>query len=64
MAVTNVNFNPSGDQIITEIKARGNELAEFIEANVAPGRRRSVALTQLEQALMWAVKAQAVGDKE
>lgn len=62
MTVTNPNFNPSGDTRITEIKNKANDLATFIEANIAPGRRRSVALTKLEDFSMWAVKSAACGD--
>lgn len=62
MPVTEVEFNPSGDPAITEIKTKANELAAAIEA-LPPSRRRSVALTQLEGAAMWAVKAAACGDE-
>lgn len=61
MSVTNPGFNPSGCEVIAALKSKANELAELIEA-LPPGRRRSVALTQLETASMWAVKAAAVGD--
>lgn len=64
MSVTDPDFNPSDDPVIREIKLRGSALGSFIENAVPPGRRRSIALTQLEQALMWAVKAAAVGDGE
>ena len=37
------------------------ELAALIET-IPPGRRRSIALTDLESASMWAVKAAACGD--
>ena len=63
MSVTNPEFNPSGNELITEIKQAANALAAVIE-KVAPGRRRSVALTHLETASMWAVKAAVVGDGE
>ena len=63
MAVTDPNFNPSGDERITTIKTMANALAEYIETNVPAGRRRSIALTELESASMWAVKAAAVGDE-
>ena len=63
MSVTNPGFNPSGSEVIAALKSKANELAELIEA-LPPGRRRSVALTQLETASMWAVKAAAVGDEE
>lgn len=63
MQVTDQSFNPSGDQRVDTIKRLTNELAAFIDANVQPGRRRSVALTQLETASMWAVKATVCGDE-
>lgn len=61
MSVTDAKFNPSGDPVIHEIKEAANALAALIEALPA-GRRRSVALTNLEAASMWAVKAAACGD--
>lgn len=63
MTVTNQQFNPSGSEAVAAIKAKANELAVLVEALPA-GRRRSIALTQLEQASMWAVKAAVVGDNE
>lgn len=60
-AVTDPGFNPSGNERIDRIKRKANELAEII-GELPPGRRRSVALTKLEEASMWAVKAAAVGD--
>lgn len=62
MPVTEVEFNPSGNSDVHEIKTKANELAAVIE-RLPPGRRRSIALTQLEQASMWAVKAAARGDE-
>lgn len=61
MAVTDPGFNPSGDPMIAEIKEASNALAAVIE-KLPAGRRRSVALTNLETASMWAVKAAACGD--
>lgn len=61
MAVTDETFNPSGDQMVARIKAKANELAEIIE-ELPASRRRSVALTQLETASMWGVKAAVCGD--
>ena len=63
MSVTNEKFNPSGNELVAAIKSKANELAELVEALPA-GCRRSIALTQLEQASMWAVKAAVVGDNE
>lgn len=61
MAVTDTTFNPSGNPAITDIKEASNALAAVIE-RLPPSRRRSVALTNLETASMWAVKAAACGD--
>lgn len=62
MPVTDPKFNPSGDPAIAEIKEAANALAELIETKVLIGRRRQIALTKLEEASMWAVKAAACGD--
>lgn len=62
MSVTNPAFNPSGDSRITHIKLTVESLADYIETMIEPGRRRSVALTKLEDFSMWAVKAAACGD--
>lgn len=61
VTVTEVSFNPSGDSKIHNIKVLANKMADAI-GFVTPGRRRSVALTKLEDATMWAVKAAARGD--
>ncbi len=61
MAVTDTKFNPGNNVTIHNIKVAANFMAELIEA-LPPGRRRSTALTHLETASMWAVKAAAVGD--
>ena len=34
-----------------------HEIENFIESHAGPGRRRSIAITNLEQAAMWAAKA-------
>ena len=62
MNITDPKFNPSGDPTITGIKERAVALGQYIEDNVLVGRRRSVAMTKLEEASMWAVKAAACGD--
>lgn len=61
MAVTDPAFNPSGNPDIAAIKEASNALAAVIE-KLPHSRRRAVALTNLETASMWAVKAAAVGD--
>jgi hypothetical protein len=63
MSVTEREFNPSSHPGIDAIKAKALELEEVIRANAPAGRRRSVALTNLETASMWAVKAAIKGDE-
>ena len=50
-------FNPSGSDVMAETKRRTEELMEYIRANAPDNRCRSIALTNYEQAAMWAVKA-------
>jgi hypothetical protein len=57
---TLASFNPSGSETVAEIKRRTDELMAFIETHVPSNRQRSVALTNYEQAAMWAVKANFV----
>lgn len=53
-------FNPSGSPVVDEIKKRTEELMDYLRANVPDNRHRSIALTNYEQAAMWAVKANFV----
>ena len=57
MDYTKKDFNPSGKSEIQVIKEKTEELINYIEQNVPAGRRRSIAITNYEQAAMWAVKA-------
>jgi len=50
-------FNPSGSDVVAEVKSRTEALLEYIRDNVPENRCRSIALTNYEQAAMWAVKA-------
>lgn len=50
-------FNPSGSDVVAEIKRRTEELLEYLDANVPANRERAIAITNFEQAAMWAVKA-------
>jgi len=54
---TNPGFNPSGKSEVDVIKEKTEELITYIEENVPANRQRSIALTNYEQAAMWAVKA-------
>ncbi len=51
------DFNPSGSDVVAEIKRRTDELMEYLRENVPDNRCRSIAITNYEQAAMWAVKA-------
>ncbi len=54
------DFNPSGSDVVSETKRMTEELMEYIRSNVPENRQRSIALTNYEQAAMWAVKANFV----
>jgi hypothetical protein len=59
-ATTLPNFNPSGDDRVSQIKAKTEELMKYLRDNVPDNRCRSIAITNYEQAAMWAVKANFV----
>ena len=50
-------FNPSGSEVVAEVKRRTEELFDYLREHVPNNRERSIALTNYEQAAMWAVKA-------
>lgn len=50
-------YNPSGSDVVAEIKRRTDNLLKYLEENVPNNRCRSIAMTNYEQASMWAVKA-------
>jgi len=54
------DFNPSGSDVVAEIKAKTEDLMAYLRENVPENRHRSIALTNYEQAAMWAVKANFV----
>jgi len=54
------DFNPSNSDVVAETKRMTEELMEYIRTNVPENRQRSIALTNYEQAAMWAVKANFV----
>lgn len=53
-------FNPSGSEVVAEIKRRTDELMDYLRDAVPENRHRSIAMTNYEQAAMWAVKANFV----
>jgi len=57
MSLTKPEFNPSGKPEIDRIKAFAEDMAAVIENEVPDGRRKAIALTHLETAAMFAVKA-------
>lgn len=51
------SFNPAGDNIIDQIKAKTAELIDLCETlKSKDGRLASLAQTSYEEAAMWAVK--------
>jgi hypothetical protein len=56
-ASTLPQFNPSGSDVVAEIKCRTEDLLDYIRENVPNNRERSIGITNYEQAAMWAVKA-------
>jgi len=51
------SFNPSGKSEVDAIKGLTEALMQYLRDNVPDNRCRSIALTNYEQAAMWAVKA-------
>lgn len=54
---------PEGTELIIKTRQKFNDLAWFVDAYLPPGRAKSVALTDLETASMWAVKAIVSGHR-
>jgi NADH:ubiquinone oxidoreductase subunit D len=54
-------FNPTKDPYVDDIKSRTDEIIRIIRENPElDGRCASIAITNFEQAAMWAVKANFV----
>jgi hypothetical protein len=53
-------FNPSNDERVTQIKFMTEEIMSYLRNEVPDNRCRSIAITNYEQAAMWAVKANFV----
>lgn len=62
MTVANKEYHPEAKAQIDALKDAFNAVAAEIE-KIPAGRRRAVALTNLETASMWATKALAIGDQ-
>lgn len=54
--------SPAGLDLITELRQKFSDLHEFIRLRAPDAREKSVALTQLETAGMWAIKAVVCND--
>lgn len=54
----------SGLEKITRLREGFSELAALIEATAPGSREKSVAITNLETAAMWAIKAVVCNDPE
>lgn len=57
-----INFNPSNDDLVGQIKRRAADLIDLIETVptldvVERGRLKALAQTAIEDGAMWAVKA-------
>ena len=59
--VTAKDFNPSNNELVSEIKEQANALAAVVD-KLPNSRRKSIALTHIETASMFAVKAVFYGD--
>jgi hypothetical protein len=71
-----INFNPSGDHLVTNIKAAAARLIDMIDGIPVLGaeteaqlvrsaevaRLKALAMTEIESAAMWAVKAATKGE--
>lgn len=60
------NQTPDAEQIgrIEDLRDDAKALSRRILRNTRPGREQSLAITKLEEALMWAVKAVVLEDVE
>ena len=51
------NFNPSNNEVVADIKNRTEEILQLLLAKCPDNRCRAIAMTNYEQAAMWAVKS-------
>lgn len=59
-ASTLPGFNPSGSEVVAEVKRQTEGLLNYIREHVSANRERSIAITNYEQAAMWAVDRKSV----
>lgn len=58
-----MGFHPGNEDVAhvySEIRTRYIELGEFVAQALPTGRSKSIALTELEDSLMWAIKSVAL----
>ena len=51
-------FNPTSSQVTDDIKNYTDKLVEYLVANCPENRCRAIAITNFQQAAMWAVRSQ------
>lgn len=54
--------SPAGLARITQLREAFSAVAQAIEASCPPSRPKSIAITELETAAMWAIKAVVFND--
>jgi hypothetical protein len=52
-----VSFNPGGLESVNEIKQKAADLIDCIDTHGIDPRTRALAITNIEQGAMWAVKS-------
>lgn len=57
MSHTNKDFNPSQSEVVANIKEYTDNLIDYLIDNLPEGKDRAVAITNYQQAAMWAVRA-------
>jgi len=62
LSLTNIAPSPEAVEKIEAIRSHGKLLAASIIGSVGDSRERSLALTHLEESIMWAVKAIVLAD--
>jgi hypothetical protein len=64
-----ITFNPGGNPMVDDIKRMAAELIDYIDtidagSNSEVSRLKALAMTHIEDAAMWAVKAVTKPDRE
>ena len=60
MSQTLRDFNPTHNETVDQIKAKADDIIELIKEKCPPNREASLAITNIEQGAMWAVKSNFV----